>query len=81
MTRWESTLGAGVVYHEFDGEMPSRQVERYGDRWFSSRDEYHDGLGPGLVDQPLSELDLGPEHEITAADFEKAWEASARQVP
>lgn len=60
-------------------DMPIRQVERYGDRWFSSREEYHIGLGPGLVDQPLSALDLAPEHEIAADEFEEAWEASCDQ--
>lgn len=75
---WESTLGLGVIYHEFDDDMPTRQVERYGDRWFSSRKEHHVELGPGLVDQPLSELDFGPEHEIAVDEFEEAWEASGK---
>lgn len=69
----ESELGQGVVWFEFDGEQPLRQVERYGDRWFSSRHEYHPEIGPGLVDQPLSVLDLGAEQEITAEEFEAAW--------
>jgi hypothetical protein len=62
---------------EFEGELPSRQVERYGDRWFSSRSEYHPELGPGLVDQPLSVLELSPEHEIGAEEFESAWKEAA----
>ena len=75
---WESEIGPGVVFHESDGEEPTRQVERYGDRWFSSREEHHPELGPGLVDQPLSELDLGSEHEISAEEFEEAWRESGR---
>jgi hypothetical protein len=74
----DSELGAGMFWIEFDGELPSRQVERYGDRWFSSRDEYEPGLGGGLADQPLSEVDLGSEHEISAEEFEAAWEESGR---
>jgi hypothetical protein len=76
--RWESEIGPGVVLHEFDGEEPTRQVERYGDRWFSSRDEHHPELGPGLVDVPLSALDLGGEDEISAEEFEEAWRKSGR---
>lgn len=43
-------LGPGVAYFEFDGELPARQVEHYGDRWLSSIERYHPGIGPGLVD-------------------------------
>jgi hypothetical protein len=73
----ETDLGDGFVWLEFDGEMPIRQVERYGDAWFSSREDYHPELGPGLVDQPLSVLELGAEHEIDREEFQRAWEASA----
>jgi hypothetical protein len=73
----ESDLGDGEVWFEFDGEQPVRQVERYGDRWFSSRSDHHPEIGPGLVDQPLSVLELGSEDEIGAEEFEWAWEASA----
>lgn len=62
--------------HEFDGEVPTRQVERYGGRWFDSQTEYHAELGPGLVDQALSELAFNPEQEISAAEFEESWGAS-----
>lgn len=74
----DSELGGGVLWIEFDGEQPTRQVERYGERWVSSRDEYHPGLGGGLADQPLSEVDLGPEHEVSPAEFEDAWEKAGR---
>lgn len=77
---WESPVGYGTIYHEFDGEEPTRQVERYGDRWFSSRDDYHDGLGPGLADQPLSESDLSALEEIGADEFEQVWEASGSEA-
>jgi len=69
-----------VIYHEFDGEMPRRQVERYGDRWFSSSEDYHDELGLGLVDQPLSQLELGPDHEIRSDEFERAWQESDKNL-
>lgn len=43
----DSELGAGMFWIEYDGEQPTRQVERYGDQWFSSRDEYEPGKGGG----------------------------------
>ena len=75
---YESVLGPGVVYHEFDGDEPTRQVERYGHRWFSSRDTHHSELGPALVDLPLHELEFSRDQEITAEEFERAWEESGR---
>lgn len=71
-------LEPGAAYQEFDGEEPTRQAERYGKRWFTSRKDYHPGLGPGLVDLPLSELELDPADEITAEEFEAAWIESGR---
>lgn len=75
---WESEIGLGVIFHEFDGEVPTRQVERYGDRWFSSRDEHHAELGPGLVDAPLTETNLQADHEISTEEFEDVWRESGR---
>jgi hypothetical protein len=72
----DSELGTGEVWFEFEGEIATRQIEQYGDRWFSSRDEYHGEIGPSLTDQPLSELDLEPEHEISAEEFERVWQES-----
>lgn len=74
----ESELGDGIVYFEFEGERPTRQVEQYGNGWFSSRSEYHAEIGPGLIDQPLSALDLRMESEISAEQFEAAWLESAK---
>ena len=74
---WEpKDLGAGSIWNEFDGEIPVRQVERYGSRWFSSREDYHPELGPGLAEGPLSEMDYDPQHEISAEEFEAVWRAS-----
>lgn len=74
---WEpSGLGAGSIWNEFDGERPVRQVECYGGRWFSSRQAYHPELGPGLAEGLLSEMDYGPENEVTAEEFERAWLAA-----
>lgn len=72
----DSDLGVGWVWLEFDGEMPLRQVEKYADRWFSSRAEYHPEIGPGLVDQPLSALELTPDLAISAQEFEQVWKES-----
>ncbi|GAA0610878.1 hypothetical protein GCM10009547_11150 [Sporichthya brevicatena] len=65
----ESSVGEGLVFFEFDGDWAIRQVEIYGDRWFDSRRAEHTILGPGLIDQPLSELDLCDEDVISADDF------------
>jgi hypothetical protein len=75
----ESDLGEGVAYLEFDGELAQRQVEIYGDRWFDSRTEYHPEIGPGLVDQPLSEIGLADEDEIPAEEFERVWREAMRR--
>ncbi len=72
-------LGPGVAYVEFDGEWATRQVEIYGERWLSSLDSYHDDIGPGLVDQPLSLLGFEPEHEISQAEFEEIWAEMVRR--
>jgi hypothetical protein len=69
----ECGLGKGVAYFEFVGEWATRQVEVYGDRWFCSLDDYYAELGPGLIDQPLAGLGMGPEHEISAGEFERVW--------
>jgi len=74
----ESDLGFGVAYVEFENEWASRQVEIYDGRWFCSLEDYHD-IGPGLSDQPLADAELGPEYEISKAEFEAIWaEAEAR---
>lgn len=71
---WEATgFGPGSIWNEFCGETPVRQVECYGGKWFSSREDFHAGLGPGLSEGPLSGMDYGPENEITPEEFERAW--------
>lgn len=77
LARWESEIGAGTIYLEYDGEEPVRQVERYGTRWFSSREDHHPELGPGLSDRSLSEtLRTNQFVEIAADEFEQAWRAA-----
>src|SRR6266849_6422257 len=73
----DSPFGSGVAYLEFEGEIPMRQVERYGERWYDSRTDYHPGLGPGLTDQPPEVLGLTKDDEIVKAEFEEAWDAAA----
>lgn len=65
----ESELGAGTAYLEITNGWPSRQVEVYGPTWRWG-DEAHP---EHLADQPLDVLDLGEEHEISAAEFELVW--------
>ncbi|MBK9165628.1 MAG: hypothetical protein IPM21_17300 [Acidobacteria bacterium] len=72
----ESQYGTGVVYFEFEGEWATRQIEIYGDRWFTSRHDYHIELGPGLADQPLSEIGLTNSDEISQTEFETFWAES-----
>jgi len=74
-----SDLGEGTVYFEFDGQWATRQVEVYGDRWLCSSKDYPPGVGPGLCDQPLSELDLHKEHEIFKVEFEHVWREGQRR--
>ncbi len=67
-------LGEGTVWVEFDGEYPTRQVERFGDRWFNSLDE-----PTRIVDQPFSNMDPEiAEDEISREEFEAAWEKARR---
>ena len=74
----ETQLGNGTFYLEFEDEIPLRQVEVYGDRYFSSRDDYHEELGPGLGDRYLSELGMTADHEISAEEFERVWIESGK---
>jgi hypothetical protein len=77
----EAGLGDGLVYFEYDGDIPTRQVELYDGRWFDSRTAYHEELGPGLVDQPRAAVGLTVDDEISADEFEAAWSASVRAKP
>lgn len=69
----ESMLGEGIIYTEFDGDEATRQVENYNGQWYSSRCEYHAGIGGGLYYGKLSDLDMSDSIEITAREFEKVW--------
>jgi hypothetical protein len=75
----DANLGKGVTYIEFEDEWPTRQVEIYGGRWYSSLEDYHPDLGPGLADQPLSTMGLGSEDEISASEFEQVWLEAVRK--
>jgi hypothetical protein len=76
----ESELGLGVVYLEFNGNWASRQVEIYEDKWFLSNRDYHPETGGlSLCDQPLSEIGLGIEHEISQSEFEIVWNEALKK--
>jgi hypothetical protein len=75
-TQPHGQLSRGVAWFEFDGNVPLRQVERYGDRWYDSRTDYHADLGPGLTDQSPDVLGLSVKDEINADEFERAWSAA-----
>jgi hypothetical protein len=75
----DTGLGANVIYMEFEDEWPTRQVEIYGGRWFSSLEDYHPDLGPGLSDQPLSRMGLESEKEVCKDEFEKTWAEAVRR--
>ena len=76
----ESDLGSGIAYLEFDGEIPTRQVEKYGDRWFCSVNRYHPEIGPGLTDRSLSQIDIESQDEISQEEFEEAWNEAIKYV-
>ena len=59
--------------------MAVRQVEIYGDRWFDSRTSYHPEIGPGLVDQPLFELGMLDDEEISSEEFEQMWQEAMKR--
>jgi hypothetical protein len=69
----ESDLGEGVALMEAAGDEIVRQVEIYGSTlvWCDQTGQSDERFM--LADQPLSALGLGPEHEISAAEFEAAW--------
>ena len=72
----ESLVGSGEIYTEFNGEIAVRQVEIYNGKYYSSRSEYHEGIGLGLYDGLLSELDMSDSVEISAEEFDLIWEKS-----
>ena len=76
----ESSLGSGIAYNEFDGELPTRQVEKYGDRWFSSIKRFHPEIGPGLIESTLSDSGLESQDEISQAEFEEAWNEALKHM-
>jgi hypothetical protein len=75
----DTGLGPGKVFLEFEGEWATRQVEVYRDRWLCSMVDYHPEIGGGLVDQPLSVLDLGPDNAISREEFERIWDEAVRR--
>jgi hypothetical protein len=66
------------VWLEYEGESATRQVEVYDGSWYSSIDEFHPGLGGSLTHVPLQENAFEPKEEISAAEFEAAWQEAAR---
>jgi hypothetical protein len=74
---WEG-IGKGAVWLEFDADYPTRQVELYDGRWYSSIDEYHPELGGGLSDRPLPWHEFQPDEEVSAEEFAAAWNEALR---
>lgn len=75
----ESSLGVGTVWLELDGEWVVRQVDNYGARWFSSREDFHPALGILLTDQPLPESEHCSYEEVTRDEFEQVWTKAAKE--
>ncbi len=65
----DSDPGAGLAYMEVEDGWVVRQAEIYSSvcRW---ADEAHP---EGLSDQSVEAMELGPVHEVSAAEFERAW--------
>jgi hypothetical protein len=47
--------------------------------WYCSLDETVPGMGGSLADQPLSNLELPDEWEISADEFEGVWAEALRR--
>jgi hypothetical protein len=73
----DSEFGAGMASIEITDGWPSRQVEVYGTTWCWG-DQAHPAH---LSDQHFDVLDLGEEHEITAAEFERMWSEALVRCP
>jgi hypothetical protein len=75
----DSGLGGGRVFVEYEGSVATRQAECYDGKWYRASDPetYHPELGPGLTDQPSTELLASGGHEIGNKEFEDAWRAAA----
>jgi hypothetical protein len=74
----ETLIGEGTIWTEFaeDGSAV-RQVEKYVQSWYSSREEYYENKGPGLYDGNIKDLDLSESKKITKEQFETVWQESA----
>ncbi len=72
-------LGVGTAFYELDGNIVTRQVEQFGDRWFSSRRDYHPEIGIGLTDIPYESSASWPETIISKEVFESVWEKAGRR--
>jgi|SRR5581483_8251920 len=73
----ETELGRGFIWLELLGDMPVRQVEWYGERWFSSRSDHHPELGSALLSNAELLRRLGSVSVIDEVEFERIWQASA----
>ena len=69
----ESELGKGIAFMEAMDDVIVRQVEKYGDEAFWSDQHGQKDKRFMLADQAPSVIGLGPEHEISADEFEAAW--------
>jgi hypothetical protein len=68
----------GFFYVEVTDGWPSRQVDACGEVWRWGDNDHPKYLG----DQSIETFALGPEHEISAAEFERIWsEALPRYSP
>ncbi len=67
----------GTVYFEFTDDVPTRQVEVYGDHWRWGDAEHPDHL----ADQSFPDCALGVEHQIGRETFEELWIEALRRCP
>ena len=67
-------------YFEILSDEVVRQVTHYRGRWFSSLQEWFEPVGMLLSEAPIQEADFldGSVVEITALEFEAAWEKAMR---
>jgi hypothetical protein len=75
----ESNFGTGIQYIEFDSDgWPIRQIECYGNKWFSSDKQKSGGID--LCDQPLTELSTELGDLIDSKEFDSAWKMSGKKT-
>ena len=72
----------GISYYEYDGDYNIRNIDIINGHWSYASEDYRRDY---LADQPVSESEAHPTpswvHEISAEEFEKAWDEALKRSP